>query len=139
VAFSRVVLTTFKEFIHKFFEVYLDDWMVFILLQNHTKVLRIMLYRCRHCYISLNLKKCIFCVPFGIILGHVVCKHELLVDPTKIIVIIELDIPTLVRQLRETFGHTGYYRKFIKGYAYITTPMEMLLNKDSMFQMNEDC
>jgi hypothetical protein len=29
--FSRIMVTTFKDFIHKFLEVYLDDWMVFIL------------------------------------------------------------------------------------------------------------
>jgi hypothetical protein len=40
-----------------------------------------------------------------------------LVDPTKIVVIIDLEPPTSVRQLRETLGHTGYYKKFIKGYG----------------------
>jgi len=30
--FSRVVVATFKEFIHKFLEVHLDDWTVFTLL-----------------------------------------------------------------------------------------------------------
>jgi hypothetical protein len=28
---SRVVVVAFKDFIHKFLEVYLDDWKVFIL------------------------------------------------------------------------------------------------------------
>ena len=36
-------------------------------------------------------------------------------------------------------GHTGYYRKFIKGYMQIATPMEKLLRKDTKFQWNEDC
>jgi hypothetical protein len=72
--FSRVVVTSFKEFIHKFLEVYLDDLNVFSLLQDHIKVLGIMLDRCRQCHISLNLKKCIFCTLFGILLGHVVYK-----------------------------------------------------------------
>jgi hypothetical protein len=40
--------------------------------------------------------------------------------------------------LRITLGHTGYYRKFIKGYAQITVLMETLLRKDSKFQWNED-
>jgi hypothetical protein len=38
-----------------------------------------------------------------------------------------------------TFGHTGYYRKFIKGYAQITAPMEKLLRKDTKFQWNDEC
>jgi hypothetical protein len=74
VVFSRVVVATFKEFIHKFLDVYLDDWNMFSLLKYHIEVLKLMLDRCRQCLISLNLKKCIFCAPFGIFLGHVVCK-----------------------------------------------------------------
>jgi hypothetical protein len=102
--FSRVVVETFKEFIHKFLEVYLDDWMVFSLLQDHIEVLWLMLDRCRQCHISLNLKKCIFFAPFGILLGHVVCKQGLLVDPTKIAVILELASLTSVRKAKRNFG-----------------------------------
>jgi hypothetical protein len=72
--FSRVVVAAFKEFIHEFLEFYLDDWNVFSLLKDHIGVLILMLDKCRQCHISLNLKKCILCVPFGIVLGHVVCK-----------------------------------------------------------------
>jgi hypothetical protein len=137
--FSRVVIATFKEFIHQFLEVYLDDWTVYSLLKNHVEVLRLMLERCRQCQISLNIKKCIFGTPFGILLGHIVCKQGLLVDPAKITVIVNLPAPKTVCQLRETLGHTGYYRKFIKGYAQITTPMEKLLRKDTKYQWNDEC
>lgn len=60
-----------------------------------------------------------------------------MVDPTKIVVIINLEVPRSVKQLRATLGHTGYYRKFIKGYAQVTTPMEKLLKKDAIFCWNE--
>jgi hypothetical protein len=77
-------------------------------------------------------------------LGHLskyywdtVCKQGLLVDPTKIAVIVNLQPPKSVHQLRETLGHTCYYRKFIKGYAQITVAMEKILKKDTKFQWNE--
>jgi hypothetical protein len=57
----------------------------------------------------------------------------LIVDPAKIDVIVNLPPPKTVRQLREKLGHIGYYRKFIKGYAKITAPMEKLLKKDIRF------
>ena len=51
----------------------------------------------------------------------------------KMAVIVNLLAPKIVRQLHTTLGHTGYYKKFIKGYVQITTPMEKLLRKDVTF------
>ncbi|MCY6488038.1 hypothetical protein, partial [Actinobacillus pleuropneumoniae] len=50
------------------------------------------------------------------LLGHVVCKQGLMVDPAKIVVIINLDQPKNVKHLCATLGHTRYYHKFIKAY-----------------------
>jgi hypothetical protein len=110
-----------------------NNWTVYILLKDHVEVLRLMLERCRQCQISLNINKCIFVTPFGILLGHIVRKHGLLVDPTKIAVIVNLPPPKTFYNLRATLGHTGYYRKFIKGYVHITAPMEKKLRKDTKF------
>jgi hypothetical protein len=137
--FSRVVVEALKEFLHKFLEVYFDDWTVFSLLKNHIECLRLMLDKCRQCQIALNLKKCIFFSPFGVLLCHLVCQHGLLVDPSKIAIIVDLPPPTLVKQLCTALGHTGYYKKLIKGYAQITTPMEKILKIDCQFHWIEEC
>jgi hypothetical protein len=113
---SRVVIATFKEFIHYFLEVYMNDSTIHILIKEHVEVLKLMLERCRQCHISLNIKKCVFGTPFGILLGHIVCKQGLIVDLANIAVIFNLPPPKSVCQLRETLGHTCYYKKFIKGY-----------------------
>ena len=60
-------------------------------------------------------------------------------DPTKIMVIINLETPMSMKQLCKTLGHIGYYIKFIKSYAHITTPVEKLLKKDVMFCWNDEC
>lgn len=90
VIFSRVVVVAFKEFIHKFLEVYFDNWTMFRLVKKHVASLHLMLDTCQKYQISLNLEKCTFCIPYGILLCHVVCKQSLMVDPTKIVVIINL-------------------------------------------------
>ena len=41
--FLRIVVAAFKEYIHKFFEVYLDDWIVFGLVKHHVASLLLML------------------------------------------------------------------------------------------------
>eukprot|EP00253_Pinus_taeda_P005341 PITA_05341 len=89
--------------------------------------------------IVLNLKKCMFLIPFGNLLSHVVCKQILMVDPVKIVVILNMQAPCSVKQLHAMLGHTGYYRKFIEIYAQVTTPMEHFLKKDATYYLNEEC
>eukprot|EP00253_Pinus_taeda_P023002 PITA_23002 len=58
--FSCVDVATFKEFIHKFLEVYFDDWTMFGLVKCHVASLRLMLGTYQRYQIALNLKKCLF-------------------------------------------------------------------------------
>ena len=72
-------------------------------------------------------------------MGHIVSRKGLMVDPTTIDIIVNLPPPNLVKQLCTTLGHTGYYRKFIKGYAKITAPMEKLLKPNAKFEWTQEC
>jgi hypothetical protein len=65
-----------------------------------------------------------------------VCKQGLLLDPTKIVVIVNLPPPKSMHQLKSTLVHIGYYRKFIRGSANIIVPMEKLLKKDIKYHWN---
>ena len=67
-----------------------------------------MLAKSREHQIYLNLKKCIFCVTFGILLGHVMCRQGLMVDPAKVAIIVNLPPPTSVKQLNTTLRNIGY-------------------------------
>ena len=58
--FSRIAISSFKYFIHKFLEVYFDDWIVFALVRDHIESLCMMLGRCLQYQIAFNSKKCIF-------------------------------------------------------------------------------
>jgi len=54
--FSHLVVVTFKEYIHKFLEVYFDDWTIFRLVKCHVASLRLLLDTCQRYHIMLNLK-----------------------------------------------------------------------------------
>ena len=45
--FSRIIVVAFKDFIHKFLEVYFNEWTVFGLIKDHIDSLRMMLEWCR--------------------------------------------------------------------------------------------
>jgi hypothetical protein len=40
--FSRIVIPTFREFIRKFMEVYMDDWTVYSLLKENIEFVQFM-------------------------------------------------------------------------------------------------
>jgi len=108
VVFSRIVIAKFHDFIHNFIEIYLDNWIVYNLIKEHIRILRLILDHYRQLHISLNMRKCIFCIPFGNLLGHIVCREGVFVDPLKIAVILNMPPPTSFKQLKTTLGHTGH-------------------------------
>ena len=73
-AFSRIVVKAFQEYIYKTMVVYFDDSKIYSMLKDHYKWLRLMLERWRQIQLSLNIRKCIFLTPMGILLGHILCK-----------------------------------------------------------------
>jgi len=72
-------------------------------------------------------------------LGHIVCKQGLMVEPTRITMIVNLEIPRNVKQLCAMLGYTGYYRQFIKAYAQITVLLEKMFKKDATLCWDEEC
>jgi hypothetical protein len=117
----------------------MDDWTVYSLLKEHVVLLRMMLDRCMELQISLNLRKCIFCVPHGNFLGHIVCREGVRVDPAKFVVILNMPPPTSANKLRSKLGHTGYYHRFIRRYENIIALLKNLLKKARVFQWTPKC
>lgn len=73
--------------------------------------------------IFLNTEKYKFCVRQGVLLGHIVSKADIAVGPSKVKAIVALVHRSVdVTEVKSFLGHTGYYRRSIKGYAVIAMP-----------------
>ena len=64
-------------------------------------------------------------------MGHLVGKHDVRVDPKKIEAMKDWPHPKNLKILHGFLGLTGYYRKFVKNYGNIATPLTALLKKNS--------
>lgn len=64
--------------------VFIDNCTLYGIMKNHIKHLREPLQTYREANLFLNLEKCLFLVPFGNSLGHIVSKEGLLADPTEV-------------------------------------------------------
>ena len=137
--FSRIVVKTFQEYIYKTMVVYFDDWTIKSMLKDHCKWLILMLERCQQIQLSLNIKKCIFVTPIGILLGQIVYKEGIKVEFAKIKIILDLKSPVNPKQVKVLLGHTGYYIKFIRYYLDMTYALEEILREDKEFEWIEEC
>ncbi|XP_050147306.1 uncharacterized protein LOC126622565 [Malus sylvestris] len=70
---------------------------------------------------------------------HIVSERGIEVDKSKIDLVRYLPSPTSVREVRSFLGHAGFYRRFIKDFSKISTPLCRLLQKDVSFEFNEEC
>ncbi|GKA80571.1 hypothetical protein Tco_0787263 [Tanacetum coccineum] len=75
----------------------------------------------------------------GIMLGHKVSEAGLEVNKAKIKVIYKLPPPTNIKGIRSFLGHASFYRRFIKDFSKIARPLTKLLEKDTLFERNEEC
>ena len=58
----------------------------------------------------------------GCLLGHIIFKKRIGIDPEKIEAMLETPFPTTKCEVRAFLGITGYYRQFIEQYDNTLTP-----------------
>lgn len=76
--------------------------------------------------------KCIFGVEEIEYLGHLLSEKGVRAIPSKIECMINWPLPSTLKSLRRFLELTGYYRKFLRGFGMITTPLTVLLKKKSL-------
>jgi hypothetical protein len=90
--FQREMDITFVEESGKFIVIYLDDVTVFSKSDDkHLRHLRRVFEKCRMFGISLNPKKCLFGLEEGKLLGHIISKDAIRIDPSRIESILKLE------------------------------------------------
>ena len=93
--------------------------------------------RCRHYRIWLNPHKCVFCVESGRLLGFVVLKEGIRIDPSKVEAIVNLPPPSTLCQLQSLQGKTNFLRRFIPNYVELTKGFTQLLKQNIPFFWDE--
>jgi hypothetical protein len=68
-----------------------------------------------------------------VLLGHTICHEGLLVDPRKIIAIINMLTPTNVIKITRFLGPANFYKRYFKDFATKATPMCKPIKKDETF------
>ena len=72
-------------------------------------------------------------------LGHKIAERKLMIENSKVKVILEWEPPTKVPELLSFLRLVNYYRHFIKGYSAKAAPLTDLLKKNRTWHWSEEC
>ncbi|KAA3457172.1 DNA/RNA polymerases superfamily protein [Gossypium australe] len=136
--FMDLMNRIFQPYLDKFAVVFINDILIYSRDESeHTKHLRIQTLRDKQLYAKFS--KSEFCLREVGFLGHIVSGEGIRVDPGKISAIVEWKPLRNVSKVRSFLVLAGYYRRFVKGFSMIATPMKKLLQKDIKFEWTEKC
>jgi hypothetical protein len=68
------------------------------------------------------------------LLGHVISKDEILVDPERTKAILQIPPPHNKKSMQSFFGRINFVRIFVPDFAEIVKPLQRMIKKDVQFK-----
>nr|XP_027122911.1 uncharacterized protein LOC113739775 [Coffea arabica] len=138
--YQRTMTTLFHDMIHKEMEVYVDDIIIKSeRTEDHLIDLGRLFERLRKYDLKLNPAKCAFGAPAGKLLGFIVSKKGIEIDPAKIKAIREMPVPRTQKDVKSFLGKINFIGRFIAQLTHTCEPLFKLLKKNVSLQWNEEC
>ncbi|GJZ02551.1 RNA-directed DNA polymerase [Tanacetum coccineum] len=134
----RLMNQVFRAFIGKFIVIYFDDILVFSATKElHLHHLKLIFEVLRGQKLYTNIKKCHFLTDEVLFLGYIVSKKGIRMDPTKVDAILSWPTPTNVHETRSFHGLASFYRRFIRNFSTLISPITECL-KGSTFHWTRE-
>ena len=130
--FQRLMQNCLSELNLTYALIYLDDIVVFSDTEKeHVKRLAAVFERFREHGLKLKPSKCEFFKEEINYLGHRVSADRMKLGTDNLDGIAAMAPPTTATRIRRFLGATGFYRRFIKGYARIAQPLNDLISDEN--------
>jgi hypothetical protein len=138
--FINLMNKVFMEYLDKFIVVFIIDILIYSKNDSeHEEHLWMVLQKLQDNQLYAKFTKCDFWLGEVHFLGHIISKIGIVVDPAKVIAIMDWKTPSIVSEIWSFLGLTGYYRRFIEGFSKVAKPMTSLLEKGKEFKWTDEC
>lgn len=126
--FQRTLDDILRDYIGKSCYVYIDDIIIFSENQEqHAKDIEQIFSTLSRANMKVQLDKCKFFSSEVEFLGFKISSEGIKTNTNKVKSITEFPVPKTLKELRSFLGLSGYYRRFIQGYAQLAKPLTNLL------------
>ena len=85
----------------------------------------------------MNIKKLIFVVTEGNILGFIVSRDGMIIDSGRTYAIAKIGLQSLKKAKQYFLGKINFVRRFVPNFAQIVRPLQDLIKKDDLFKWYE--
>ena len=127
--FQCTITEIFGDFIPAFMQVFLDDFAVYGTRGDHLDDLKLCSEWGHTSRLSLNPTKCAYEVTRGTLLGHIMSKDGIAVDPSKIKAIIEAKTPSNAKALSRFLGQIYWHSCMLRSLADFATPLHATVHR----------
>ncbi len=126
--FQGFMNEVFREFLHRFVIVYIDDILIYSRNQaEHRHHVEQVLQKLREYHLYLKLEKCEFHQTTIQFLGYVISPLGVQMDNHKLQTIRDWPLPSSVKELQRFLGFANFYLRFIQAFSTITAPLTSML------------
>ncbi|KAL8123967.1 hypothetical protein AgCh_011826 [Apium graveolens] len=139
-AFMDLMNRVFKKYLDKFIIVFIDDILIYSKIEEENAAhLRMTLEILRKEQLYAKFSKCEFWLKEVQFLGHIISREGIQVDLTKIEAVLNWERPKTPTEVRSFLGLAGYYRRFVKDFTKIATPLTKFTRKSEKFEWDGKC
>ena len=137
--FMRLMNHVLRAFIGKFVVIYFDDILIYSKeIEEHIGNLRQVLEVLRKESFYANLKRYDFCMDMIVFLGYVVSAKGIEMDEAKVKATQEWPTPKSITEVRSFHGLASFYRRFVKDFSTIASPLTEIIKKVVGFNWGEE-